>query len=70
MGLGSPLVLGRGECRLELPRSPGYASFVLLPLLNLVTSRRLVFIGAPGRGKTTMTTLMALLAGTPLEEVR
>lgn len=68
--LGTPLVLGQGEGRLELPRAAGYASFVLLPLLNLVTSRRLVFIGGPGRGKTTMATLMALLAGTPLEEVR
>ena len=70
MDLGSPLVLGQGEARLELPRSPGYASFVLLPLLNLVTARRLVFIGGPGRGKTTMATLMALLTGAPLDEVR
>jgi MoxR-like ATPase len=68
--LGEPLVLGRAEGWLQLPDSASYASFVLLPLLNLVAARRLVFVGGPGRGKTTMATLMALLAGAPLEEVR
>jgi MoxR-like ATPase len=66
----APLVLGRSEDRVELPRSTGYASFILLPILTLITSRRMVFVGAPGRGKTTMATLMALLAGATLEEVR
>ena len=61
---------GKQVGRLELPRSPAYASFVLLPLLNLVTARRLVFVGGPGRGKTTMATLMALLAGAGLDDVR
>ena len=55
---------------LELYDQPGYSSFVLLPLLNLLTSRRLVFLGAPGRGKTSMATLMALLAGSPIDTVR
>jgi MoxR-like ATPase len=68
--LGQPLVLGKDGTRLELPRADAYSSFVLLPLLNLVASRRLVFLGGPGRGKTTMATLMALLAGAPLDEVR
>jgi MoxR-like ATPase len=68
--LGPPLVLGQGAERVELPRASAYASFVLLPLLNLVTCRRLVFVGGPGRGKTTMATLMALLAGAPLDQVR
>jgi MoxR-like ATPase len=68
--LGPPLVVGQDAGRVELPRSAAYASFVLLPLLNLVTCRRLVFVGGPGRGKTTMATLMALLAGAPLAQVR
>ena len=68
--LGPPLVVGQDSGRVELPRSAAYSSFVLLPLLNLVTCRRLVFIGGPGRGKTTMATLMALLAGAPLAQVR
>jgi MoxR-like ATPase len=66
---GSPLTIGRTE-RIELPRSASYSSFILLPLLNLLTSRRLVFVGGPGRGKTTMATLMALLCGSSLEDVR
>src|SRR5262245_50116691 len=41
-----------------------------MPLLNLLTNRRMVFVGGPGRGKTTMATLMALLAGAPLAEIR
>jgi MoxR-like ATPase len=67
---GAALVVGHEAGRVELPRSDAYASFVLLPLLNLVTCRRLVFVGGPGRGKTTMATLMALLAGAPLDQVR
>jgi MoxR-like ATPase len=66
----TPLLVGRGEQRIDLPRSTSYASFILLPILTLLTSRRMVFVGAPGRGKTTMATLMALLAGASLEEVR
>jgi MoxR-like ATPase len=42
----------------------------LLPILNLMTSRRIVFVGGAGRGKTTMATLMALLAGYELKEIR
>jgi MoxR-like ATPase len=68
--LGPPLAVGPADRALELPATAAYASFVLLPLLNLVACRRLVFVGGPGRGKTTMATLMALLGGAPLDEVR
>ena len=60
----------RDQIQIELYDEPGYSSFVLLPLLNLMTSRRLVFIGAPGRGKTSMATLMGLLAGDSLDAMR
>src|SRR5438132_3941506 len=45
--LDTPLLVGHGEGRIELPHSPSYSSFVLLPLLNLFASRRLVFVGGP-----------------------
>lgn len=67
--LGEPVLVGSGDIKVELCRA-SYASYVLLPLLNLATSQRLLFVGAPGRGKTTMATLLAALAGIPREEVR
>jgi MoxR-like ATPase len=67
---GTPHFLERDQLKVELYDEPSYSSFVLLPLLNLMTSRRMVFIGAPGRGKTSMATLMGLLAGHSLEELR
>lgn len=70
MEFGPAVTVGDGEQRVEITRGESYASFVLLPLLNLVASRRMVIVGAPGRGKTTVATLMAMLAGEPLEAVR
>jgi MoxR-like ATPase len=67
---GTPLRLEHGEHRVELYDRPGYSSFILMPLLTLVTGRRLVFLGAPGRGKTSVAVLMALLAGHPFDAVR
>ena len=69
LDLGEVKSVGRGEARIELT-SAGFASYVLLPLCNLATSQRLLFVGAPGRGKTTMATLMAALAGIPQSEIR
>jgi MoxR-like ATPase len=62
--------IGRGSTKIEIGDGPSYSSFILLPLLNLMTSRRMVFVGAPGRGKTSVATLMSLLAGTPLSQAR
>lgn len=70
MEFGAGTATGLDTCRIHLPGTTGYASFVLMPLLNLLVNRRVVFVGGPGRGKTTMATLMALLAGAPLEDVR
>jgi MoxR-like ATPase len=67
---GPRITLGRAEQQIKLASEDSYASFILLPLLTLMTSRRLLLIGAPGRGKTTVATLMALLAGYRLDEIK
>lgn len=53
-----------------LPTGQSYASFVLIPLLTLLTRRRCLFVGGPGRGKTASSILMAVLAGYSLQEIR
>ena len=42
---GTPVRVESGEQRIELHDEPGFSAFVLLPLLNLMTSRRIVFVG-------------------------
>lgn len=69
MRFGAERTLGRNRT-LGVGSPEAYASYVLLPLLTLVTGQRLLIVGAPGRGKTTLATLMALLGGAPLSEVR
>lgn len=58
------------ENTIELSDGESLSSFILLPLLTLMTSRRMVFVGAPGRGKTSMATVMGLLAGHSLTQIR
>ncbi len=70
MEFGTPINLDRRGGQLELFDGESYSSFLLLPLLTLVTSRRMVFVGAPGRGKTSMATLIGLIAGESLQDVR
>ncbi|MBS0265916.1 MAG: AAA family ATPase [Planctomycetes bacterium] len=67
---GPSVKLAQGELTISLHEQESFSSFILLPLLTLMTSRRMVFVGAPGRGKTSVAVLMSLLAGYPLEQVR
>ena len=67
---GRAIQIGPSAPRIALHGESSYASFLLLPLLTLMTSRRLLIVGAPGRGKTTMATLMALLSGESLTGAR
>ena len=62
--------LGRAGAPIPVHSGRGWCSFILLPLLTLVTGQRLLIVGGPGRGKTSIATLMALIAGYPHDEVR
>ena len=64
-----PLKSRSGD-ELHLHGEMSYSSFVLIPLLTLLTCRRALMIGGPGRGKTTSAILMSLLAGIPRDEMR
>ncbi|MCX7999553.1 MAG: ATPase, partial [Leptospiraceae bacterium] len=44
--------LGDLNTKVVFPTSQSYSSFVLLPLLTLVTRKRCLLVGGPGRGKT------------------
>lgn len=62
--------VGSGKDEIELPQEYAYSSYVLLPLLTLMTRKRALLIGAPGRGKTSIAVLMGLLAGYRHEELK
>jgi len=55
---------------LKIPTDESYSSFVLLPILNFIVRKRALFIGGPGRGKTASATLMGLLAGYDIKELK
>lgn len=63
-------VFGDQKSTLTLPTGQSYSSFILVPLLNLAVRKRCLLIGGPGRGKTSSATLMGILAGYKLKDVR
>ena len=54
---------GDSKVEVTLPSDQSYSSFVLMPLLNLVTRGKCLIVGGPGRGKTATSVLLGLLAG-------
>lgn len=61
---------GDRKVAIDLPSDQSYSSYVLLPLLNLAVRRRCLLVGGPGRGKTAIAILMAVLSGYKLSEIR
>lgn len=61
---------GDSKVKVTLPSDQSYSSYVLLPLLNLAVRRRCLLIGGPGRGKTVIATLMGLMSGYTLGEMK
>ncbi len=61
---------GDGRIEVTLPSDQSYSSFVLIPLLNLVTKGKCLIVGGPGRGKTATSILMGLLAGYSKTDVK
>jgi MoxR-like ATPase len=53
-----------------LPSGQSYSSFMLFPLLALVTRKKCLLVGGPGRGKTASAMLMGLLAGYSMQEIK
>lgn len=69
-GPSQQYTFGDQKSVLRLPSGQSYSSFVLLPLLNLVTRKRCLLVGGPGRGKTASAILMGILAGYSLKDVK
>lgn len=67
---GTTKRIGEGKDQIELPQEYAYSSYILLPLLTLMTRKRALLIGAPGRGKTSIAVMMGLLAGYTHEELK
>ncbi|HOP64570.1 MAG TPA: AAA family ATPase [Spirochaetota bacterium] len=62
--------MGDNRSDLTLATDQSYASFILFPLLTLVTRKKCLLVGGPGRGKTSSAMIMGLLAGYSMEEIK
>lgn len=69
-GRGKTVWLGDARAALNLPTGQSYSSFLLLPLLTFAVRGRCLLVGGPGRGKTASATLMGVLAGYSISDVR
>ncbi len=69
-GPSTKYTIGDLKSKINLPSDQSYSSFVLMPLLNLITRRRCLIVGGPGRGKTASAILMAVIAGYSLKEIK
>ena len=67
---GAPLASKKRNKHFSLREETGYSSFLLLPLLNLLTSRRLLLTGPSGQGKSSVAILMGLLSGYELDDLK
>lgn len=63
-------IIGDSKSRMVLPTGQSYTSFILLPLLTLVTRRKCLLVGGPGRGKTSSAVIMGLLAGYSMSDIQ
>ncbi len=63
-------IIGDSKTGVSLPTAQSYASFILFPLLALVTRRKCLLVGGPGRGKTSSAMIMGLLAGYSMKEIK
>jgi MoxR-like ATPase len=61
---------GDRKVGVTLPSDQSYSSYVLLPLLSLAVRRRCLLVGGPGRGKTAIAILMAVLSGYGMREIK
>ncbi len=63
-------VIGDNKTGLTLATGQSYASFILFPLLTLVTRKKCLLVGGPGRGKTSSAMIMGLLAGYSMKDIK
>jgi MoxR-like ATPase len=69
-GASHQYTIGDLQTNIKFPSAQSYSSFVLFPLLTLVTRKRCLLVGGPGRGKTASAILMGVLAGYSLKEIK